>query len=122
MAVDLNAPGRRPQKPWTPELDRRAVVIGEGQAPLLANFLDHLRGEQKIVLARWEGDDLYPAHDREEALLASFFGLDLDRIEREKLALLAYIRAVHAWEDDQRERARRAVAHFERAQAREVDE
>ena len=122
MSVSLDAPGRRPQKPWTPELDRRAVVIADGSAPLLARFLDHLRDERKIVFAQWAEDTLYPAYANEEALLASFFGLDLGRIEREKLALLNWIRAASKYDDDQRERAARAVAHYESRRAGGVDE
>ena len=102
MAVDLNHPQRRPQKPWTPELDRRHGVIANGQAHLLGDFLDHLREKQGIVLARWcgaGGCDLAPAREREEKLLASFFGLDLDRIEREKMALLRYVRAIHDYDE-----------------------
>lgn len=114
MAVNLNHPGRRPQKPWTPELERRHLVIEDGRAPLLGRFLDHL-DESGIVLARWSGAggcDLAPLHQREEKTLADFFGLDLDKIESEKLALLRYVRACHDYDAAMRERAQRAVAHY----------
>lgn len=123
-AADLNHPRRRPQKPWTPELDRRSEVLKTGHNLVLGKFLDHLR-DRDIVLARYAGAggcDLVPTHEREEKTIALFFGLDVDKIGREQDALLRYVRAVQAWHDDREERVALAVAHFEAAQKRGADE
>jgi hypothetical protein len=123
-AVNLNHPHRRPQKPWTPELDRRSAVLRTGHNLVLGEFLDHLR-ERGIVLARYAGAggcDLAEHYEREEKTVALFFGLDVDKIGREQGALLSYVRAVQAWHDDREERVRLAVAHYERTQTRGTDE
>jgi hypothetical protein len=123
VVVDLiNHPTRRPQKPWTPELDKRHVVIESGHAQVLGEFLDHLRSHEKYVLARYDEDSrLYPVHVHEEAVLAGFFDLDLNRIEREKMALLRYMRACHQYDDDRQKRAERAVAQLRAWRAEGVD-
>jgi len=98
--------------------------MATGQNAVLGRFLDHL-GDSGIVLARWGGAggcDLVPLYQREEKTLADFFGLDLDKIEREKHALLLYVRAVQNYDDDQHERVRLAVANYERRAARGADE
>lgn len=125
--MDLNHPDRRPQKPWTPELDRRSEVIRSGQAPAAAALLDHLESAG-IVLARWvENEDeeemLIPAnHGGYERLIADALGLDLDKIDREQRALLGYLRAIHAYDADRKERARLAVERYnKRAQERGAD-
>lgn len=96
--MNLDHPQRRPQKPWTPELERRHVHIESGEAHVLGRFLDALAA-RGIVLARWVGNDLYPAGEHEEATIAAFYDLDLDKIELEKRALLAYMRALYDYEN-----------------------
>jgi hypothetical protein len=71
--------------PPTPELDRQSQAIEDG-AHKIAEFLDWLESEGYVI---------HEDHDRyadPKKLLADFFGIDLNKIETEKLALLDYIR------------------------------
>lgn len=85
----------------TPELDFQSIIIESGQSELLGKFYDWLT-EQGIVLAKWGGYDyesetyhddilsLYSVHP--EKLFADFFGLDLNKIEAERRAILEELR------------------------------
>jgi hypothetical protein len=59
-------------------------------------FLEWL-GEQGIQLCRFDSrhDACIPINDRYVDLLASFFGIDLVKLEREKEAILAEQRALN---------------------------
>ena len=80
----------------TPELDYQHEIIESGQSELLAKFYDWLI-EKDFVLAKWGGYDefgdysegvLMPLHIRPEQLFADFFGIDLNKIEEERRAIL----------------------------------
>jgi hypothetical protein len=79
--------------PETPELDKRSEVLDEGNK--IGEFLDWLVHEKGITLAEWdERDRLMPANTGGfERLLADYFGIDLDKVEAEKLAILKHLRA-----------------------------
>jgi hypothetical protein len=79
--------------PLTPELDKQRVARDTGHSEAVGQFLEWLMNERRFVLAKW-GDNslLYPAYDGIEALLADYFKIDLDKIEAERRAILAYIR------------------------------
>jgi hypothetical protein len=94
--------------PLTPELDRQSKAIKDG-AHRIGEFLDWLE-EQGYVLARYakpdadgeyeadgydrySGEVLHQSYVGKEKLIAGFFGLDLDKIEAERMALLEHLRA-----------------------------
>lgn len=77
-------------KTQTPEHDRMRLIKDE--ADVIAPFLEWLT--EKYVIADWVDDDeLYPVHAGIEKLLASYFDIDLNKIEAEKCAMLEELRA-----------------------------
>lgn len=78
--------------PPTPELDRQHQAIEDG-AHRIGEFLDWL-SEQGYHLGRYsEGGRAYDASPSPQNLVAGFYRIDLDKIEAERRALLAYIRS-----------------------------
>lgn len=79
-------------QPETPELDKRQKIMDKRRPPaeLLTEFYDWLH-EQGYVLARWHRDELHQHYLRPEQLFADFLGIDLDKIEKERRALLAWL-------------------------------
>ena len=73
----------------TPELDKMLVV--KDKSLILSGFLDWLQ-EQHYVLAQYDGDELIPVFKDPEHLLADFFGIDLKKAEKERVALLESLR------------------------------
>lgn len=78
----------------TPELDKLKKVQHESQA--IGEFLDWLMNEKHIQLAEYgkgelRDDILYPmmhgSHGLIEELLAEFYGLDLDKMDKEREAI-----------------------------------
>jgi len=94
----------------TPELDKLSKVREKSQA--VGEFLDWLAEEKRIVFSvHHEHDEecrnsngsricglnnyeLVPTHFTHERILAEFFGIDLNKVEQERRALLDEIRAV----------------------------
>ena len=79
----------------TPELDKQAEIIKSGQNEVLGNFYDWLNEQGYEICgqntyAYWDDDkwEYQPIHTRPEQLFADFFGIDLDRIEQERRAIL----------------------------------
>lgn len=72
------------------ELEKLHTVADESQK--IGAFLEWL-GNQGIVLGCWRGDELYPERLSIEKLLASYFEIDFDQVEREKRAMLDARRA-----------------------------
>jgi len=93
-------------EPTYPEHEKLSAIQYKSQT--IGEFLDWLRGEKAIVLCRrqestivrvedgWEGDPAgyYPAALTAEGLLTEYFGIDQERIEREKRAMLAKMREI----------------------------
>lgn len=81
------------KEPECPECEKLTKVSGESQA--IGNFLEHLQ-EQGIVLAEWRGSgstqSLILNHSSIEYLLAEYFNIDMDKVEKERRALLEYLR------------------------------
>ncbi len=77
----------------TPELDKRSGVLDDSHK--IGEFLDWLEQEKGITLAQWDDHDrLMPARTGGfERLLADYFGIDLDKVEAEKMAILEQLRA-----------------------------
>jgi len=81
----------------TPELDKQHAVIESGAAGTLGDFYDWLTDEKGWVLAEWtqdgmRNDYLKPVYFRPDQLFADFFGIDLDKIESERRAILEELR------------------------------
>lgn len=76
--------------PETPELEKLAAVSDQTQAA--GEFIDWLQDEHGIFLA---GPDRYPVGRSLDALLAEWQGIDRDKLEQEKRAIIAYARAQH---------------------------
>jgi hypothetical protein len=88
----------------TPELDKQTEIIHSGQAGTVQDFIDWL-GEQKYVLARYVPEDERTDDDgiygeqpvavfiQPEQLMADFFGIDRNKIEQERRAILDAIRS-----------------------------
>lgn len=75
----------------TPELDKMTACRAQSQAQ--GEFLDWLMKEKEIVLAKWSNDsesdqNLYECPVSIEALLAEFHGIDLNKVEKERRAIL----------------------------------
>jgi len=78
-----------PKLPETPELEKMRGVREESQK--IGQFLDWLRGEGMQIV---DGDD-EPLYLSIEQLLAKYFEIDLEKVEEERRALLAYQRALN---------------------------
>jgi nucleoside-specific outer membrane channel protein Tsx len=81
----------------TPELDKQRAVIESGASETVGDFYNWL-DEKGYVLARWEvdgneNDYLGFVHINPQQLLAEFFGIDLDKIESERRAILEELRS-----------------------------
>ena len=84
----------------TTELDKQKEIIASGKAGVVQDFLDWLSSERHYMLCEPKPDSLHgyylPAmYGGPEQLMADFFGIDQDRVEEERRALLDAIRAGH---------------------------
>jgi len=79
-----------------PECEKVANVKDKSQA--IGEFLEWLRIEKGIIMCerRGESDSLVPSFLRNEQLLADFFDIDLDLVEKEKRAMLEELRNLNA--------------------------
>jgi hypothetical protein len=88
------------EKTPTPELDKMKAVQDKSQA--IGEFLEHL-GEKGLVICcyasrqdeektGYEEGDLIPLHNSIEKNLADYFGIDLNKVEQERRALLDELR------------------------------
>lgn len=83
-------------RPETPECEKLVAVADESHK--LGEFLDYLEQERGLTLARWSrpDDQLVPDYTPKEELLAAYFKIDLNKVEKERRALLAHVRSTHA--------------------------
>lgn len=96
--VDLTRPtGRKAlRRPGMPESARLSAVSSQSQP--IGEFLDWLNYDLGVTLCVLDDHDRFqPARGMGvftsiEQLLARYFGIDLERVERERRRLLAYIR------------------------------
>jgi hypothetical protein len=83
----------------TPELDKMLAVKDKSQA--IGEFLDWLKDDQGIVLAKWEhtsrrvDEVLVPNYTTINGWLAKYFEIDENKCEKERRALLDAIHAAH---------------------------
>lgn len=73
----------------TPELDKMLGV--KPRADIIAGFLNWL-DENKRVICGHDGDEYWPIATNKEKLLAEFLDIDLDKCERERMAILESLR------------------------------
>lgn len=74
-----------------PEHDKLSAIMEVSQE--IGLFLDHGLPRQHLVLAQWGDDEvLYPSHRSIDKILAEYFGIDRDRLDDEKRAMLAAMR------------------------------
>ena len=86
------------KEPVCPECEKMRVVQKQSQA--IGEFLEWLQEETDYTICRFEGDEhgngrYYPAHVIVEKVLAEFFDIDLNKVEEERRAILAYMEAQH---------------------------
>lgn len=83
-------------QPKCPECEKLVAVAPKSQA--VGEFLEWLISEKEIFLCKqtesWEeyGDQFVVIRENREKLLAEFFDIDLVVVEKERQALLDYIR------------------------------
>lgn len=99
-AGEVGNPQPRPMKPATPELDRRHHVIESERHRGVVDLLEWLDGEGRsehgYALVRYrQGEPEELGSSSFERVLAAFYGLDLDKIEAEKMSLLEYMREIN---------------------------
>jgi hypothetical protein len=86
----------------TPELDKQLKIIESGATTTLTDFYDWLtaRGYHICEYVQYTDDDgddegepkLVPTHIQPEQLFANFFGIDRDKIEAERRAIIKELR------------------------------
>ena len=94
------SPGHAPRKievPPTPELDKQSEIIRSGKAAVVQDFLDWLHNECGYQLCEPVPNSLHgyyglASYGGPEQLMADFFGIDRDKIEAERRALLDMLR------------------------------
>ncbi len=77
----------------TPELDKQHAIIESGEADTITRFYDWLVNNGYVIAVYvnsgyYDDPRLFPAYKRPEELFADFFGIDLDKIEIERNAIL----------------------------------
>ena len=85
-----------PDLPEYPEHDKLEAVVEQSQA--IGEFLDVFLPSKNIHFGRpsaFEGGGLNPIHINIQELLAEFFGIDRDKLEMEKEAMLDEIRRLN---------------------------
>lgn len=88
----------RPQ-PACPECEKLAAVSEESNK--IGAFLDWLQEEHETVLSYFSGDGnlyahtMYSGDNGINRLLAEYFEIDLDKVERERCALLEWLQEQH---------------------------
>jgi len=83
----------------TPELDKQSDIINSGKAELIQEFYDWIRGRGWEIAAP-DPDSLHgyytPIYENPEQLMADFFGINRNKIESERRAILAALRETEA--------------------------
>lgn len=84
------------EAPQVPEHDKIKALGGKNN--VVGDFLEWLT-EQGYVIAQYEGEPgyerLWPVHKSTEEHIADYFGIDRKALNREKEALLDFIRSQH---------------------------
>jgi hypothetical protein len=91
--VSLTRPtGRKaPRRPGMPETMRMVAVSTQSQQ--IGEFLEWLESSTELVIGAYDGTGrLWPSYPSIQELLARYYGIDLDRVDRERMRLLAWMR------------------------------
>jgi hypothetical protein len=85
------------ETPPTPELDKQSAIIKSGKAAVVQDFYDWLHNERGYQLCEPVPNSLHgyyglASYGGPEQLMADFFGIDRDKIETERRALLDMLR------------------------------
>lgn len=90
-----------PVSPQTPELDRLAAIHDD--RTVISDFIYWL-GTQGIHMMRWvKSDDdegWVPVGRDAEQLIADYYEIDLKKVEKERRAILAHVRATQITDPD----------------------
>lgn len=83
--------------PKTPTLDQMLDLERQGRSTAIQEFIDWLLDDQGWDIAKLDpgGGETVLMVDREK-LMAEFFHVDLEAAERERLAVLEYVRSQDA--------------------------
>lgn len=81
-----------PAQPETPELDRMVERSKDGHSQEIGEFIEWL-GETGYEICRWYGGEYEYVGRTPEAWLAEYFGIDLEKVEKERAAVLAFVRS-----------------------------
>lgn len=109
MPDETTAPADPGPPPATPELDRMRKAREEGHSEDIGAFLEWL-GEQGLIIGRWRNDTGFAQEGGGiQQLLATYFKIDLNEVDRERRALLAWHVAKSAYLADQEVKARPRV-------------
>ena len=92
--------GTNETQPPTPALDKQSQAINEG-SETIGDFLEWLKSHGYVIAEYKENrfigvEFLEPAHKSTERLLAEYFDVDLDECQRERDALIEWLRTLHA--------------------------
>jgi hypothetical protein len=84
-------------EPACPELEKMKTISIKSQ--VIGEFIDWL-GTEQMCVAQWGADDplypeLHPVRLSIEKLLAKYFSIDLNKVDKEKRALLDYVRSLN---------------------------
>lgn len=86
-----------PQQPQCPECERLAAVSEESNK--IGDFLEWL--QNKVTFCEW--DDSHERYEKHKydytsinGILADYFNIDLDKVEKERRALLEWLREVQS--------------------------
>lgn len=77
-----------------PECEKMAAIREKSQG--IGEFLDWLSERGIILASYYEEAGLSPRHTNIEQLLAEYFNIDLNKVEKEKQAMLAELREKQA--------------------------
>lgn len=83
-------------RPEAPECEKLVAVADESHK--MGAFLDWLEQRYELCTRERDSDRLWPAYFDKERLLAEYFKIDLAKVEQERRALLAHMRAQNAKE------------------------
>lgn len=75
------------------EHEKLAAVSDKSQE--IGEFMDWLLNSEEYVLAKWDGNFLMSVNVSITTLLAQFYKIDMDKLDREKLEMLAHLPALH---------------------------
>jgi hypothetical protein len=77
------------KEPKCPECEKLHKISPQSQ--MIGEFLEYLQSRGYIIAERWK-EVLVPVHESTNELLAEYFDIDMNKVERERQALLDFIK------------------------------